>query len=47
MKTNKTKISPIERFQANMTIAFKQYYHQALSDNAKRVWQKRKKLSTR
>ena len=47
MKNNKNKITAIEQFQKGIEIAFKQYYHQALSDNAKRGWKLRKeRLST-
>lgn len=47
MKINKNKINATKQFQRNIGIALKQYYHQALSDNAKRAWElRRRKLST-
>lgn len=45
MKTRQDK--SVEQFQKEIKIALTKYYHQALSDNAKRIWQKRKgNLST-
>lgn len=45
MKT-KNKISAIEQFQKSIMEAVGKHYRQTLSDNAKRAWERRKKLST-
>ena len=47
MKKISTKISADEQFQKDILASMERYYRQALSENAKRAWQKRKeKLST-
>lgn len=46
MKTKENNVSAIAQFQKSMRIALGQYHHQALSEGAKRAWQRRKKLST-
>jgi len=46
MKT-KNKISASEQFQKNIMACMATHYHQTLSENAKRAWQRKKeKLST-
>lgn len=45
MKNNKNKLSAIEQFQKDLAITLERFYRKALSDNAKRSWQKRRMLS--
>ena len=46
MKTNKTNISAVDKFQKDIKIALELHYKQMRSDNMKRMWEKRKRLST-
>jgi hypothetical protein len=46
MKNHKNNLGINEQFQKGMEVALKQYYLQALSENVKRAWRIKKKLST-
>ncbi len=45
MKDNKKRLYMISRFEEAIEVSLRQYYHQALSDNAKKAWENRWKLS--
>lgn len=46
MKNNKNELSAIEQLRIDLAMMLGRHYRKALSDNAKRAWQKKKITST-